>query len=151
MWFLETVYLLWMKFYEVMVCYKEREENKKTYKSFLKSFKRLRERLAPWKQRINTLICFTMCTQYCFFWILACRWDTFESTSLFWSICTKYSTFLCAILTAPPPEKQQIPDGEQTAARAVGEERHEGDAGHCGKRRLVVLHTALLQAALHRG
>lgn len=47
-------------------------------------------------------------------------------------------------------EEQQIPDSEQTPASTAGEERHAGDAGHGRKRGLLVLHTALLQAALHR-
>lgn len=51
---------------------------------------------------------------------------------------------------APPPEEQQVPDGEQASSRPAGEERHEGDAGHGRKRRLLVLHPALLQTALHR-
>lgn len=50
---------------------------------------------------------------------------------------------------APPPEEQQVPDGEQASSRSAGEERHEGDAGHGRKRRLLVLHPALLQTALH--
>lgn len=55
------------------------------------------------------------------------------------------------VRAAAPPEEQQVPDGEQAAARPAGEERHAGDAGHCRQRRLLVLHPALLQAALHRG
>lgn len=53
--------------------------------------------------------------------------------------------------TAPPPEEQQVPDGEQAAARSAREERHEGDVGHGWKRGFLVLHPALLQTALHRG
>lgn len=53
--------------------------------------------------------------------------------------------------SAPPPEEQQILDSEQASACAVGEERHEGDVGHCWKWGLLVLHPALLQTTLHRG
>lgn len=53
--------------------------------------------------------------------------------------------------SAPPPEEQQIPDGKQAFACAAGEERHEGDVGHCWKRGFLVLHPAVLQATLHRG
>ena len=50
--------------------------------------------------------------------------------------------------TAIALEKQQVPDSEQTSACAAGEERHEGDFGLGWQRGLLVLHSALLQAAL---
>lgn len=52
------------------------------------------------------------------------------------------------LLTVAAPEKQQIPDGEQAPTCAAGEERHESNAGLCGERRFLVLHSALLQAAV---
>lgn len=61
-----------------------------------------------------------------------------------------YFTVTC-FCTAPPPEEQQISDGEQASACSVGEKRHEGDVGHGWKRGLLVLHPALLQTALYRG
>jgi len=60
-------------------------------------------------------------------------------------------TVSCFICSAATPEEQQVPDGEQASACAVREERHESDAGHRWKRRLLVLHPAFLQTALHRG
>lgn len=39
-------------------------------------------------------------------------------------------TIFC-LRSAPPPEEQQISDSEQASACSVGEERHEGDVGHC--------------------
>ena len=49
-----------------------------------------------------------------------------------------------------PPEVQQIPDGEQTPARAVGAQRNACVHGRQWQRGLLVLHQPLLQAAVQR-
>ena len=57
---------------------------------------------------------------------------------------------LLSSTTAVTLEEQQVPDREQASASAAGEERHESDSGLGRQRGLLVLHPALLQAALHR-
>lgn len=51
---------------------------------------------------------------------------------------------------AAAPEEQQVPDGEQAAARAAREERDARLAGLVGQRGLLVLRLALLQTARRR-
>lgn len=61
--------------------------------------------------------------------------------------CNHVSRFL-VLPTVAALEEQQIPDGEQAPTCAVGEKCHESDSRLCGKRGILVLHPALLQAAL---
>ncbi len=57
-------------------------------------------------------------------------------------------SFLFAVVAS---EVEQVPDGEQAAAGAAGEERDAGESGRGRKRGKLVLHLPVLQAQVQRG
>ena len=55
------------------------------------------------------------------------------------------------LFLAPAHQVKQVPDREQTVARAAGEERDAGLPGRGRQRGVLVLHLPLLQAQVQRG
>ena len=56
--------------------------------------------------------------------------------------------FCLPSILAAPSQVQQIFDGQQTTSGFAGEKRHAGVAGSVRKRRLLVLHPAILQGEI---